>query len=148
MAKSGLLRAACTVALLAAAPAFAQTATQPADTGAGNMPNAPAAHDSSGMSPGMKMGSSTDGESSGTMSHQSTHRSAMGGGHESMHSRNDTSQNAAVERLNDQSFQAAQSGQAYTGSGTMGSGGMGGSMGAGSPGVMSGATGDGSGSGK
>ena len=41
MAKARLLQAVCAVALLAAAPAFAQqTTTQPATTGAGNSVNA------------------------------------------------------------------------------------------------------------
>ena len=42
MANARLLQAICTVAMLAAAPAFAQTDTAPALTGAGNSVNAPA----------------------------------------------------------------------------------------------------------
>jgi hypothetical protein len=113
MVKARLLQAVCAVALLAAAPAFAQTNAKPADTGVDNTVNAPATHTGT-MSPAMHMGA--DDQSSGTMHHMSTHRSAMGG-HETgmMHGRSDSSQDAAVDRLNDQSFQAAQSGQTYGG---------------------------------
>jgi hypothetical protein len=133
MAKAGLFTAVCTVALLAAVPAFAQTGTQPGDTGPGNTVNTPAAHDQTGangstMSPAPNMGASADdqssgAQSSGAMNHQSTHRSAMTG-RGVMRGRDDTSQNAVVDRLNDQSFQAAQSGQTYGGS-NMAPGGMG-----------------------
>jgi hypothetical protein len=128
MAKARLLQAVCTVAMLAAAPAFAQTDTQPGTTGAGNAVNAPAADDmstsgatgTSQMSPASKMGSS-----SGTaMNGQSTHRSAMmGHSDHMMHGRTDTSQDAAVDQLNDQSYRAAQQGQAFSASNT-GAGGM------------------------
>ena len=72
------------------------------------------------MSPASKMGSS-----SGTaMNGQSTHRSAMmGHSDHMMHGRTDTSQDAAVDQLNDQSYRAAQQGQAFSASNT-GAGGM------------------------
>jgi hypothetical protein len=93
MAKARLLQAACAVALLAATPAFAQpTTTQP------------------NMAPADKMD-----QTGGGMDSHSTHRSAMSG-HSGMHARNDSSQNAAVDQLNDQSFQAAQRGQSFSGS--------------------------------
>jgi hypothetical protein len=96
MANARLLQAVCTVAMLAAAPAIAQTDTAPASTGAG---------------------------SSGTMSTHS-HRSAMAGhSTKMMHGKSDSSQDAAVNQLNDQSYQAAQRGQAF-GTSNMGSGGM------------------------
>ncbi|HEY2134073.1 MAG TPA: hypothetical protein VGH36_14060, partial [Acetobacteraceae bacterium] len=98
--------AVCTAALLAAVPAFAQTNTSPADTGTGNAPNSPSAYDStsgrgSNMSPGMRS-SSDDNQSMGAMDRESTHRSAMTR-HGGMGGREDTSQNAAVDRLNEQS---------------------------------------------
>jgi hypothetical protein len=127
MAKARLLQAACTFAMLAAAPAFAQTDTQPGTT-AGNAANAPAADNmstsgatgTSPMSPASKMGSS----SGSAMNGQSTHRSAMmGHSDHMMHGRTDTSQDAAVDQLNDQSYRAAQQGQAFSASNT-GTGGM------------------------
>jgi hypothetical protein len=124
LAKAGLLTAVCTAALLAAVPAFAQTNAQSGDTGPRAPASMPAVHDPAApsgqgntMSPGMRMGSSEDSQSSGAMDHQSSHRSAMGGrGTGMMGGKRDTSQNAAVDRLNDQSFQAAQSGQTFSGS--------------------------------
>jgi hypothetical protein len=63
------------------------------------------------MAPGSRMGASN---SPDAMSQQSTHRSAMSGHSGRMrHSREDTSQNAAVDRLNDESYQAAQRGEAF-----------------------------------
>ena len=121
MVRTRLLQAACAVALLAAAPAFAQTNTAPADTGVDNTPNVPSAHDRS-----------------------ATPRMGSGGGHSMhrmMHSRSDTSQNSAVDQLNDQSYQAVQNGQPYTGMSTTGGQGAGGmyggvgGMGGGSPGA-------------
>jgi hypothetical protein len=95
MAKARLLQAVCTVAMLAAAPAFAQTNMQPADPGSD--------------------------QSTSATSH-STHRSAGHAG--ATRGGRDSSQNAAVDRLNDQSFQAAQQGQPFSapGGGSMGSG--------------------------
>ena len=141
MAQARLLQAVCTVALLAAAPAFAQTATQPA--GVGNPPNVPTAHDPtmprsaapSSMAPAEKMGTSSDSGASAD-----THRSTMNDHRMgATHGRTDTSQNAAVDQLNEQSYQAAQNGQAFSAtdngsSGTMppsGSGRMNGMSGAG-----------------
>jgi hypothetical protein len=111
MANTRLLQAICTVALLAAAPAIAQTDTAPASTGAGNSVNAPAADNTS-----------TGSGSSGAMTTHS-HRSAMAGRSGKMHGRSDASQDAAVNQLNDQSYQAAQRGQAF-GTSNMGSSGM------------------------
>jgi hypothetical protein len=131
MAKARLLQAVCAVALLAAAPAFAQqTTTHPATTGAGNSVNAPVDQTTPGpagrssMVPAERM----DQTDSGMGSH-SSHRSAMSG-HAGMHARNDTSQNSAVDQLNDQSFQAAQRGQSFSASDTGSSATM-------SPGTMS-----------
>ncbi len=81
------------IAFLAAAPAFAQTQTKPADTGAPNTVNAPVEHGS--MSPPHPMYHSS--------------RQAMRSG------RADSSQDATVDQLNDQSYQAAQQGQAFNG---------------------------------
>jgi len=106
MANARLLQAVCTVAVLVAAPAIAQTDTAPASTGTGNSVNAAAA----------------DNTSTGTMSTHS-HHSAMAGHSSKMHGKSDASQDAAVNQLNDQSYQAAQRGQAF-GTSNMGSAGM------------------------
>jgi hypothetical protein len=112
MANARLLQAVCTVAMLAAAPAIAQTDTAPASTGAGNSVNAPAADNAS-----------TGNGSSGTMSTH-PHGSAMAGhSTKMMHGKSSSSQDAAVNQLNDQSYQAAQRGQAF-GASNMGSAGM------------------------
>jgi hypothetical protein len=60
------------------------------------------------------------------MDHHSTHRSATLRHEGAMRGGSDSSQNAAVDRLNEQSFQAAQNGQSFTGmnNGGMSSGGM------------------------
>jgi hypothetical protein len=108
MAQPRLLQSVCAVALMAAAPAFAQTSTQPADTGPNNSVNAPAMHSAappaSGIAPAEHMGTHADSARSHAMHHM-----AMNHGR----SRSDTSQNAAVDQLNDQSLQAAQRGQAF-----------------------------------
>jgi hypothetical protein len=98
MAKATLFKAACAAAMLAATPVLAQ-----GNNPAGNSPAgatgtgaAPAAHDAT---PPAHM--------SGHM-----HHSAVGEHH--ARSRNSAdSQDAAVERLNDQSYQAAQKGEAF-----------------------------------
>jgi hypothetical protein len=146
MAKARLLQTACAIALLAAAPAFAQqTITQPATTGADNSVNAPVTHGSmtpnneaaqSNMAPADQMGSSS---SMGSSTHHAMGRRSSG----SMHARRDTSQNSAVDQLNEQSYQAAQRGQAFSASdsgssGNMSSGGSSGMRGSGSMNDMSG----------
>ena len=110
MARAGLLQAIGAVALLAAAPAFAQSNTQPADTGPGNSVVNPTANEPGGMAP------------SGMSGHNTRH-STMGNG---MHAtRTDTSQNEAVDQLNDQSLRAARQGQAFNGTAGYGSSGYG-----------------------
>jgi hypothetical protein len=105
MQKNRLLQAVCAVAMLAAMPAFGQSNTppagaEPADTG--NMA-APAAGES-----------------------HTTHHSARAHRTGAMHSgKTDASQNADVDRLNEQSYQAAQKGEAFGGGGPdQGSSGM------------------------
>jgi len=103
MAKATLFKAACAAAMLAATPVLAQNSapgtTAPAnnapaaDTGTGG---APAAHEAT---PGSHM--------TGHM-----HHSAMGEHHARSRSSADA-QDAAVDRLNDQSYQAAQKGEAF-----------------------------------
>jgi hypothetical protein len=110
MANARLLQAVCTVAMLAAAPAIAQTDTAPASTGAGNSVNAPAADN-------------TSTGASGAMSTPSHHSAMAGHSSKMMHGKSDSSQDAAVNQLNDQSYQAAQRGQAF-GASNMGSAGM------------------------
>jgi outer membrane scaffolding protein for murein synthesis (MipA/OmpV family) len=109
MGKTRLLQAVCTVAMLAAVPALAQQTAQ------SNDPNAPSASPTAtGASP------SATADQSSPMSHpmhHSRHRAAA------MRGTGD-SQNAAVDRLNDQSFQAAQQGQTFGGGADSGSPGM------------------------
>lgn len=94
MTKARLLPAVCTVAMLAAAPAWAQTSPPSGD------PNAPAGQ---------------TGSSSGSTGSHAAHRSSTAHRGGATHSRTDTSQDAAVDQLNDQSYQAARQGQAYNG---------------------------------
>jgi hypothetical protein len=132
MSKSRLLQAVCTVAMLAAAPAFAQNT--PAGTtepnGAANatqhqaMPNGGAMSDNGGgmnggsMEPPNKMGSAVGTTSSMASESHSTHRSAMAHANRAMRGQTDSSQDAAVNHLNDQSYQAAEKGQAFSANGS------------------------------
>jgi hypothetical protein len=144
MLKTRLLQAVCTVAMLAAVPALAQTNTPPAGTGSSmpdqqSMPNT-----KNSMAPANKDGL---GASAKDDMH-STHRSAMSHPAHMMHSgKTDSSQNAAVDSLNEKSYQAAQNGQA-AGGGTGGntSTGMAKPGGTGSMNDMSGGSMTGSGS--
>jgi hypothetical protein len=138
MAKTRLLQAVCTVAMLAAVPALAQR-PESGMTGPGGAPNPaaqqPAPNASSGMTPATQDGT---GSSASAESH-STHRSAMGHPTGSMHGRSDRSQDAAVDRLNDQSYQAAQQGQSFgSGGSDAGPGAMSSPSGSGSTNGMSG----------
>jgi hypothetical protein len=108
MAKAHLLRAACTVAMLAASPVFAQN-TQTGDTAAGGAASAPATHDAM---PSSTAPTSTAG------SEQPTHKMAHHHGGAMHGSKGDRSQDAMVDRLNEQSFQAAQQGQSFSVSGS------------------------------
>lgn len=94
MAQATLFKAACAAAMLAATPVLAQSNNPAGDTGAAN---APMTHDTT---PG---------------SHPMTghmHHSAMGEHHAKSHM-SESSGDAAVDRLNDQSYQAAQKGEAF-----------------------------------
>ena len=116
MANTRLLQAVCTVAMLAAVPAFAQNsntgtnampnagAQQPAETGGGsNM--APAGNK---MAPeGNAMGNNSAMGQGHTMHHSAMHRG-------SMHNQSANAQDEEVNRLNDESYQAAQRGQAFS----------------------------------
>jgi hypothetical protein len=115
MLKTRLLQAVCTVAMLAAVPAFAQS----------NTPGSvapPGADNKAGMAPADNTGA---GGPTADDSH-ATHRSARGHRSGAMHSgKSATSQDAAVDRLNEQSYQAAQKGEAFGGGGSdQGSSGM------------------------
>jgi len=149
MANTRLLLTACTVALLGAAPAFAQTNTPTGDTGAGGAPNNPTAHETmpnraGNMAPADRMGSMSDHDSRATMDSHMSHRSTMA---HPMNGKSDTSQEAAVDQLNEQSYQAARSGQAFNGSGSAGnSGGMPAPRGSGTMNDMSGGSMSGHGS--
>ena len=138
MAKTRLLQAVCTVAMLAAVPALAQ---QPGVGTTGS--SAPAAQQPAPTYNSSDMAPANQGRAASSDRH-ATHRSATHS------SRTDTSQNAAVDRLNDQSYQAAQQGQSFggvggsdTGSGTTtptGSGGTSGMSNGSVPGNASGGT--------
>jgi hypothetical protein len=94
MARATLFQAACAAAMLAATPVFAQSNNPAGDSGAAN---APVSHDAT---PG---------------SHHMTghmHHSATGDHHAKSHM-SESSGDAAVDRLNDQSYQAAQKGEAF-----------------------------------
>jgi len=95
MAKTYLLRAACTVAMLAASPVFAQSSTQAGDTGGA----APSSTGPAGVEKPMH----------GTGMGKHHHHAGM------MHgSKSDSSQDAMVDRLNERSYQAAQQGQSFS----------------------------------
>jgi len=147
MAKTHLLQAVCAVAMLASVPALAQRPEAGA-TGPNGAPNpemnqsaAPGNNgaNSTSMAPADTSGSPGAMGDHASMDNQSTHRSAMQHPMRGMHGKSEMSQDAAVDQLNDQSLQAARSGQAFNGSS---SGGMS------SPGAMSnpGASSGGSGS--
>lgn len=137
MATTRLLQAACAAAILAAMPAFAQTNTETGSTGTGGMPKNPTAHETM---PNTMPGHKSMGSHAGMEDHM-THRSAMT--HTGSELRRGAGQSAAVDQLNEQSYQAARNGQGFNGTnatGTMapsGSGSMndtsGGSMSGSSP---------------
>jgi hypothetical protein len=153
MTKTRMLQAVCTFAMLAATPALAQTQNPGSGMTGPNGQPSPAAQQptpnssSAGMAPADN-GSGTAGGSSAAASATGdshvTHRSAMAHPTGMVHSRTDRSQDAAVDHLNDQSYQAAQRGQMFgadSGSGSMGSSapsgpGSMGSSGASGPGTL------------
>lgn len=109
--------------MLAAFPAFAQSNTQtgnmsgstpstsqPSDTGSGS----PMQHNP-GMSPQGSMDNSSNGMNSASNSSSHGMHQSMSS-HQNMHANRggDRSQNAAVDRLNEQSYRAAQQGQNFT----------------------------------
>lgn len=119
MAKTRLLQAVCTIAMLAATPAFAQR-PEAGMTGPNGQPN-PAA--SQPAQTGSMMAADNTGATGGAGSSEAatphvTHHSAMGHSAGAMHGRTDTSQDATVDRLNEQSYQAAQQGQTFSATGS------------------------------
>ncbi len=96
MAKSHLLQTVCAVALLAAAPAFAQTNMPTGATGPGGAPNDPTGVTAPEQPP------------------VATHHRAM----HAMHARNNLPGDAAIDRLNQQSYDAARNGQTFAPAGT------------------------------
>jgi hypothetical protein len=113
MVRTRLLQAVCTVAMLAAVPALAQNSdTNTGMSGApgAGTPPAPTGGNSN-MAPADNAGSMGEGHAA--------HRSKMG--HGSMHSsKGANAQDAEVDRLNEQSYQAAQRGQAFSATGSSG----------------------------
>ncbi|WP_428486872.1 hypothetical protein [Rhodopila sp.] len=121
MAKLRLLQAACTAAMLAAVPAYAQSTKPTGDAGGANAPAAqqsmPDTTTPNTTTPNSTMGQT--GSQTPTPGHR-MHKSAMES-HRSMRSaRTDTSQDSAVDRLNERSYQAAQQGQPFDASSTSG----------------------------
>jgi hypothetical protein len=121
MLKTRLLQAACTVAMLAAAPAFAQTATPPAgmaNSTASGQATGPAKTSMSNSKSSMAPANKDDLGASAKDSSHAMHRSAMAHPAHMMHSgKTDSSQDAAVEDLNNKSYQAAQNGAAMASGG-------------------------------
>lgn len=100
-----LLQATCTIALLAAAPAFAQETNNPsADTTMHNHVNVEP-NSSSTMSPGSHMGMNET-------HHMKRHARA------SMHNKSDMAQDNSADQLNEKSLEAARGGQAFNGAGS------------------------------
>lgn len=102
--------------ILAAFPALAQTNTQTGNAAGGTPTTAPSPGQSSGSSmnqnPGMSPGSNMGSGMHASSQAQGTHQARAP--HQAMRARgSDTSQNAAVDRLNEQSYQAAQQGQSF-----------------------------------
>lgn len=135
MAKTRLLQAVCTVAMLAAAPAFAQNSGA-GMTGQNGAPNPAAQQGTSGTADSATSqsgagGSMAPANSADTGSSTSATNPHMR--HSATHSRGNAAGDEAVDRLNEQSYQAAQKGQPFSvggsdsGSGAM-SGPSGGSM--------------------
>lgn len=142
MAKTRLLHAACTVAMLAAVPAFAQSNSTAGQTGSNAMPQTPSGQTATPstnqygtMSQNNSMAPANQNMDTEPANRSGTHRSAMGthSRHTMSSSRTDTSQNAAIDQLNDESLRAARQGQAFNATG--------GGMQGGSSGTMSGTSG-------
>lgn len=112
MVRAGLF---CTVAMLVAVPALAQNMqngnTSPSPPGPAQQQMAPSGN--------MNQGGTMGGQASTMGQSTASHNTAMRMHHPGMKGMTDTSQNAEVDRLNDQSLQAAQAGQAFNPSGNM-----------------------------
>lgn len=134
------------VTLFSAGAAFAQSNTQTGSTGAGGRVVAPTHEMSPGSSSDKMGGMESKGHGGMSMSDRhAMHHDGMGS-HPGMHRGKMNSQDTSADMLNQQSYQAAQKGEAFTGkSPSTGSGGMmmspsgsgkGGSMGSDSGGKM------------
>ena len=110
MARTHLLQAVCTVALLAAGPALAQR-PEAGMTNSSGQPNPMAQQNAqnSTMTPADNTGTGAPGSMEGRATHRSAMTRSMRGG--------PNAQDAAVDRLNDQSYQAAQQGQTWSANG-------------------------------
>ena len=114
MAKSHWINAAFTIAMFAAVPALAQR-PEAGMTGPNGAPNPMATQPSSSSSSSSMAPADNGGSTSSTAADShSTRHGAMAHSMRSMHGKNDRSQDAEVDRLNDQSYQAASQGQAFT----------------------------------
>jgi hypothetical protein len=120
MNKTHLLQAVCAVAILAATPALAQR-PEAGMTGPTGAPNPEATHPApaTGTKAPANDGADTTSlvtpkDTQTATGTQYTHRPVMSHKAGAMHSQDNTSQNAEVDRLNDESYQAAQQGQTFT----------------------------------
>jgi hypothetical protein len=149
MLKIRLLQAVCTVAMLGAVPAFAQS-----NMPQSNMHGSAAAPAGQQAMPDNNKGSAANGDTAssdglGVSGHgQKSHRMAMTHRDRAMHSssKTDTSQDSTIDQLNNQSYQAAQQGQTFAGngSGNMSGGASSGMSNSGGSGSMSNMSGSGS----
>jgi hypothetical protein len=151
MLKIRLLQAVCTVAMLGAVPAFAQS-----NMPQSNMHGSAAAPAGQQAMPDNNSGSAANGDTAssdkdglGVSGHgKKSHRMAMSHRDRAMHSssKTDTSQDSTIDQLNNQSYQAAQQGQTFTGngSGNMSGGASAGMSQSGGSGSMSNMSGGGS----
>jgi hypothetical protein len=106
--------------MLAATPVLAQTNAPTGSTGAGGSTNAPTTHEappsgSAVMAPKAGMGTTASGSQDPTQDH-AAHTASMRSHGEAHANRTETAQDAAVELLNEQSYAAAQKGEAFSGS--------------------------------
>ncbi|HEY1410496.1 MAG TPA: hypothetical protein VGF36_00065 [Rhodopila sp.] len=122
MLKIRLLQAVCTVAMLGAVPAFAQSNMPQSNMhGSAAAPAGQQAMPDNNKDSANGNTASSDKDGLGVPSHgPKSHRMAMSHRDRAMHSssKTDTSQDSTIDQLNNQSYQAAQQGQTFAGNGS------------------------------
>jgi len=118
MAGFRLLQATCTIALLAATPALAgrPEAGMTNASGQANPEDTQARQPATGSQAPANSGANTTGmvkPDSRATEPQPAHRPAMNQSASVTHERTDSSQDAAVNKLNDESYQASQNGETF-----------------------------------